>query len=54
VALTGIAAEIARALREFDPPVIGRIHEDRVLLDPRTLSDEDVEIAARAARAALE
>jgi L-seryl-tRNA(Ser) seleniumtransferase len=48
------ADELARALREFDPPVLVRIREDRVLLDPRTLSDGEVEIAARAARAALE
>jgi L-seryl-tRNA(Ser) seleniumtransferase len=54
VALSGDADEIARALREFDPPVITRINEDRVLLDPRTLSDGEVEIAARAVRAALE
>jgi L-seryl-tRNA(Ser) seleniumtransferase len=29
-------------LREHEPPVIGRIEQDRVLLDPRTvLPDED-------------
>lgn len=45
---------IARSLRKFDPPVIARIHDGRVLLDPRTLvSDREVEIVARAARAAL-
>ena len=55
VALVGGARpdEITRALREFDPPVIGRIHNGRVLLDPRTLDDGEVEIAAQAARAAL-
>ncbi len=55
VALVGGAGpdEITRALRDFDPPVIGRIHEGRVLLDPRTLDDGEVEIAAQAARAAL-
>jgi L-seryl-tRNA(Ser) seleniumtransferase len=53
VALAGPADEIAQALREHDPPVIARIHDDRVLLDPRTLSQGEVEIAARAARAAL-
>ena len=53
VALTGPADAIARALREHDPPVMARIRDDRVLLDPRTLSPSEVEIAARAARAAL-
>ena len=28
---------LARLLREGDPPVIGRQHQDRLLLDPRTL-----------------
>jgi L-seryl-tRNA(Ser) seleniumtransferase len=44
---------LARALRESDPPVIGRIHDGRVLLDPRTLSDDEVGLAAGAALAAL-
>jgi L-seryl-tRNA(Ser) seleniumtransferase len=38
----GSAAELLRRLREHQPPVIGRIVEERVLLDPRTvLPDED-------------
>lgn len=55
VALTGPASaeEIARGLRRGRPAVIGRIHEGRVLLDPRTLRDEEVEAAAMAARAAV-
>ncbi|MDQ6606732.1 MAG: L-seryl-tRNA(Sec) selenium transferase [Actinomycetota bacterium] len=40
-------------LRAYDPPVIARIHDGRVLLDPRTLSDEDLEAVAAAARRAL-
>jgi L-seryl-tRNA(Ser) seleniumtransferase len=45
---------ITRALRESDPPVLGRIHDGRVVLDPRTLvSDDEVEIVAGAVRAAL-
>ena len=32
---------LMRALRDGDPPVIARIHDGRVLLDPRTLTDED-------------
>jgi L-seryl-tRNA(Ser) seleniumtransferase len=37
-------------LRAADPPVIGRVHEGRLLLDPRTLTDAEVELVARAAR----
>jgi L-seryl-tRNA(Ser) seleniumtransferase len=47
-------ADIARALRQATPPVIGRIHEGRVLLDPRTLRDEELEATAGASRTALE
>jgi L-seryl-tRNA(Ser) seleniumtransferase len=39
---TGGAADLLRRLREHEPPVIGRIEQERVLLDPRTvLPDED-------------
>jgi L-seryl-tRNA(Ser) seleniumtransferase len=41
--------EVLRALREGDPPVVGRIQEDRVLLDPRTMIDEEVEPVIAAA-----
>jgi L-seryl-tRNA(Ser) seleniumtransferase len=45
---------IMRSLRQFEPPVIGRIHDGRVILDPRTLvSEDEVEIVAGAVRAAL-
>ena len=48
------AAQVLRRLRQQDPPVIGRIEGERVLLDPRTvLPDEDdalVEAVARALR----
>jgi L-seryl-tRNA(Ser) seleniumtransferase len=38
----GRAADLLRRLREHEPPVIGRIEQERVLLDPRTvLPDED-------------
>jgi len=38
----GGATDLLRRLREHEPPVIGRIVEERVLLDPRTvLPDED-------------
>jgi L-seryl-tRNA(Ser) seleniumtransferase len=47
------AAETVRAMRTAQPPVICRIHDGLVLLDPRTLRDQEVELAAAAARAAL-
>jgi L-seryl-tRNA(Ser) seleniumtransferase len=40
-------------LRSGDPPVIARIHEGRVLLDPRTLVDAEVETVITSVRAAL-
>jgi L-seryl-tRNA(Ser) seleniumtransferase len=48
------AAEISDALRANDPPVIARIHEDRVLLDTRTLADGELETVAVASRRALD
>ena len=53
VALEAQPESLARALRHGDPPVIARIHDGRVLLDPRTLSDDEVEPVAAAARRAL-
>jgi L-seryl-tRNA(Ser) seleniumtransferase len=35
------ADALAAALRASDPPVIARINEGRVLIDPRTLTDEE-------------
>jgi L-seryl-tRNA(Ser) seleniumtransferase len=46
-------AEVALSLRQADPPVIGRIHDGRVVLDPRTLMDGEIELAGAAARAAV-
>ena len=55
VALAAAAGPVAlaRALRAGDPPVIARIHDGRVLLDPRTLRDDEVEATTAAARTAL-
>ena len=36
-----------RRLRAGEPPVIGRAREGWLLLDPRTLTDEEAELAAR-------
>jgi L-seryl-tRNA(Ser) seleniumtransferase len=46
-------ATVLGRLRAHDPPVIGRIHDGRVLLDPRTISDDEVETVARAVLRAL-
>jgi L-seryl-tRNA(Ser) seleniumtransferase len=44
---------LAAALRAADPPVIARISDGRLLLDPRTLTDDEADLVARAVRAAL-
>jgi L-seryl-tRNA(Ser) seleniumtransferase len=54
VALDADPETVARALRGADPPVIARIHDGRVLLDPRTLADDELELVATAARGALD
>jgi L-seryl-tRNA(Ser) seleniumtransferase len=38
----------AAALRGGDPAVMGRIQDDRVLLDPRTMTDDEVDLVAHA------
>jgi L-seryl-tRNA(Ser) seleniumtransferase len=40
----------AAALRGCDPPIVGRIQDGRVLLDPRTITDAEVELVAEALR----
>jgi L-seryl-tRNA(Ser) seleniumtransferase len=44
--------ELAKRLRAADPPVLARIHDGRVLLDPRTLRDCELDQVIAAARAA--
>jgi L-seryl-tRNA(Ser) seleniumtransferase len=44
---------VAAALRAADPPLIGRIAAGRVLIDPRTLQDDELELAATVTREAL-
>jgi L-seryl-tRNA(Ser) seleniumtransferase len=46
------ADAFAAALRERDPPLVGRIQDGRLLLDPRTLTDEEADLAAGVVRAA--
>jgi L-seryl-tRNA(Ser) seleniumtransferase len=45
------AEELARELRRLPTPVIGRIAEERVLLDPRTLDPREDEECVRLIRA---
>jgi L-seryl-tRNA(Ser) seleniumtransferase len=47
------ADEVARRLRTGDPPVVARVREGWVLLDPRTLDDAEAGAAARAAATAI-
>jgi L-seryl-tRNA(Ser) seleniumtransferase len=47
-----IDAALVEALRAGDPPVIGRISEGRLLLDVRTLTDDEADLVAAAVRAA--
>jgi L-seryl-tRNA(Ser) seleniumtransferase len=49
VAIGGAGIDaLAAALRQGEPPLIGRIEAGRLLLDPRTLADDELEAAARA------
>jgi L-seryl-tRNA(Ser) seleniumtransferase len=53
VALTGDASGLAHRLRQGSPPVVGRIHEGRVLLDLRSLPQRDDAALAEAVNRAL-
>ena len=46
------AAALAAALRAADPPVVARVRDNALLLDPRTLTDEEADLVAAAVRAA--
>ncbi|HWM09253.1 MAG TPA: L-seryl-tRNA(Sec) selenium transferase [Solirubrobacteraceae bacterium] len=48
VAVPGRPDDVAARLRSAEPPVIGRIEDGRLLLDPRTLADDEVPLVARA------
>ena len=45
--------ELARRLRAHEPPVVGRVREGWLLLDPRTLDDNEADVAADAVVRAL-
>jgi L-seryl-tRNA(Ser) seleniumtransferase len=55
VALAGTLDPVAvlQRLRAHDPPVIARIHDGRVLVDPRTIADDEVDTVVGAVRRAL-
>ena len=49
----GGATELLRRLREHEPPVIGRIADERVLLDPRTVLPDEDDVVVDAVAGAL-
>ncbi len=56
VAIAGEGAyvtDLPRRLRLGDPPVVARIENDRLLLDPRTVASRDTNAVVRALKAAL-
>jgi L-seryl-tRNA(Ser) seleniumtransferase len=48
------ADELARRLRASEPPVVGRTRDGWLLLDPRTLTDDEAQLAAAAVVKALD
>jgi len=45
--------ELARRLRLGDPPVVTRVHDDRILIDPRTLLDGEDTVVVEAVQKAV-
>ncbi|WP_419784875.1 L-seryl-tRNA(Sec) selenium transferase [Pseudodesulfovibrio sp.] len=55
VRVDGIPADdLRRALLDTDPPLVARIEDDVFLLDPRTLGNTEISLAADALRQAVE
>ena len=55
VQVEGISADDLRsALLHTDPPLVARIEDDAFLLDPRTLGNTELSLAAEALRQAVE
>ena len=52
IALDGNPDAMADALRQADPPVIGRIEDDKLVLDLRTIVAEEEDAVAKAVRLA--
>ena len=53
IALDGNPDAMADALRQADPPVIGRIEDDKLVLDLRTIVAEEEDAVAKAVRLAV-
>jgi L-seryl-tRNA(Ser) seleniumtransferase len=47
------AGDLQAALRQGDPAVMGRVHEDRLLLDVRTVDDTRLKLLAEAVAGVL-
>lgn len=55
LAVDGISPEELRmALLDTDPPLVARIEDDAFLLDPRTLASNELKLAAKALRQAVD
>jgi L-seryl-tRNA(Ser) seleniumtransferase len=49
VTVDGITANaVERWMRNSNPPIIGRIENDRFIMDPRTLQEEELDIIEKA------
>jgi L-seryl-tRNA(Ser) seleniumtransferase len=46
--------QLAAGLRAWTPPIFARIHQDQLLIDPRTLLKDDAEIIVKALTAVLD
>ncbi|MBZ0307884.1 MAG: L-seryl-tRNA(Sec) selenium transferase, partial [Anaerolineae bacterium] len=46
--LTGSAQQMQTLLRRHDPPIIARVKDDRLLLDPRTVLEDQILLVAAA------
>ncbi len=49
----GYVTDLARRLRQSDPPVVARIERDALLLDPRTVLPQQDSTVVQAVKAAL-
>jgi L-seryl-tRNA(Ser) seleniumtransferase len=48
--VVAVPEQWAAPLRRCDPPIVGRVHEGQLLLDPRTLTDSEADEVATALR----
>lgn len=50
----GLAQKLAQSLRFQDPPIVGRINENVLLLDPRTVRPEEDEVVIKGLKEAIQ